>query len=66
MNDFFTGSAAGGQLARTQTENKTRSVTLDPSDNDSASYYAIPLAAQPRVASVLANACYGCVSETPG
>lgn len=66
MNNFFTESVVGNQFSQTQSENKTRSVTLDPSDNDSASYYAFLLATQLTVASLLASACYGCLAEESG
>lgn len=63
---FFTEPVTGSQFGRRKTENKTRSVTLDPSDNDSASYYAFVLATPLTAASLLASACYGCLAEEPG
>ena len=58
----------GGRLIICLNENWniTRSVTLDSSDNDSATYYAFLPAAQLTVASLLASACYGGVSEESG
>lgn len=63
---FFTELVAGSQFGRRKTENKTRSVTLEPSDNDSASYYAFVPATRLTAASLLASACYGCLAEEPG
>lgn len=62
---FLIEYVADSQFAWTKTEHQTRSVTFEPSGNDSASYYAFVLAIQVTAASLLASACYDCLVVEP-
>lgn len=66
MNIFFIVPVPFSQFVWEKTENKTRSVTLNPSENDSASCYAFLLATQLTVASWLASAWYDCLAKELG